>query len=326
MTRGMKRFLTICGIVICVGLGLTLTGWLLGGTKELSGVEDKVPWISFGGYDQEFRTLDVKPFSSIDLECDMGSMEFIEDEKFAVEMRYDKKQGVPQVEVKNDTLVVRYQKSKNWFLNFDLFNNRDYPETGIKIHYPKGTAFQDLRLENDMGDAVLKDIETGTLTISADAGDVRLKRITAPGGIYLDVDMGDVNLKDIQTGTLDINADSGDAEMERIAADLLKLEMDMGSVDGTDMRTKGTDIQMNMGDVSLAGTLAGTTKVSADMGSCTLQTDLSKDSYSIQTEIDLGECSIDGKDVGSSHTVVKDQAKNKIKVEADDGDVEIDFL
>ncbi len=326
MKRGMKRFLTICGIVICAGIGLSLTGWLLGGTEGLSDVEEKMPWISFGGQGQEVRTLDVDAFSSIDLEGDMDNVTFVEDETFAVEMHYDKKLGAPMVKVKDGTLVIKSQSKKNWWLDFNIFAKRSYAEMEINIHYPKETAFHDIHLANDIGDTNLKGIEMENLTINADAGDVALEQITASGDICLDMDLGDADLKDIQTDTLEISGDSGDVSMERVAADHLKLDMDLGSVDGRDMRTKGADIQMDSGDLQLAGTLAGTTKVIADMGDCTLKTDLGKDTYrTVAVMLDLGDCSIDGKDVGSSYTVVNDRAKNQIVVEANDGDVDIDF-
>lgn len=286
MTRGLRKFLIVCGIVISVGLLLSLIGWILGGIKGLAGVEDKVSWISFGGHGEEARTMKVEPFSAIDLDCDMGSVELIQSDSFSVEMSYDKKIGAPEVAVEGESLDITTQRHRGWWLNFNVFKGRDYADTKIKIYYPKGTVFKNIRLVNDMGD---------------------------------------IDLKGVQAETVDVASDCGDVTLDGLTADFLSLDCDMGDMEARNIQTKGLDAQISTGDIRLAGALGGNTKVSCDMGECVLETELDKKSYSIHTDIDMGDCSIDGQDVGSVHTIVNDAAENKIEVEADTGNVEINF-
>lgn len=286
MTRGMRKFLIVCGIVISVGLLLSLVGWILGGMKGLAGVEDKVSWISFGGHGAEARSMEVEPFSSIDLDCDMGSVELIQSDSFSVEMSYDKKVGAPEVAVEGETLDITSQWHKGWWLNFNVFKGRDYADTKVKIYYPKGTVFKNVQLENDMGD---------------------------------------INLKGVQAEAINVVSNCGDVKLDGIEVDSLRMECDMGDMDAQNIQTKGVDVEANMGNIKLTGALGGTTKVSCDMGECVLETKLDKKSYSIHTDIDMGECSINGQNVGSAHTIVNDTAENNINVESNAGDVEINF-
>lgn len=286
MTRGMRKFLVVCGIVISVGLLLSMVGWILGGIKGLAGVEDKVSWISFGGHGEEMRTMKLEPFSSIDLDCDMGSVELIQSDSFFMEMNYDKKIGAPEVEVEGETLEITSQRHRGWWLDFNVFRGKDYADTKMKIYYPKGTVFQNIRLENDMGD---------------------------------------IELKGLQAEMVDVASACGDVTLDGLTADSLSLDCDMGDIEARGLQTKGVDAEINMGNVELAGTLAGTTKISCDMGDCTLETELDKKSYSIHTDIDMGDCSINGQDVGSTHMIVNDAAENKIEVESNTGNVEINF-
>ncbi len=287
MSKGMKTFIMVCGIVIGAGILLGIAGAVLGGLNGLSGVEERVPWISFGGSGEEVsRSLELESFRDIDLKCDMEEVEFIESDKFAAELSYDKKLGEPGLSVNNGTLNVSPGKTRrqDWF-KMNIFG-RDYVETKVKIYYPKNTAFDKVEVENDMGA-------------------VQLKGLTAK--------------------TLDIQIDSGDLEMDRVRADKMKLNIDMGNADGTRMNVKGADIQIDTGCAELFGSFAGRTNINCDMGDCILTTELPKESYAIDVESDMGGCTIDGKEIYESYAMDNARAKNKMAIIVDSGDVEINF-
>lgn len=285
MSRGMKIFIMVCGIVIGTGILLSLAGWIFGGIRGLSGVEDRVHWISFGGGDEENRTVDLEKFRSIDLECDTADVEFIEGDKFAAELTYDKKSGQPKMAVKNQTLtIVDSGRSSKWF-HFDIFG-RDYVKTRITIYYPKNTTFNKVNVQNDMGA-------------------VELEGITA---------------KDIN-----IQVDTGYLEMNSIRADKLKVNVDMGGAEGSDLIVKGAELSVDAGSLELSGQFTGTTKLNCDLGSIVLTTDLPRESYSIEADCDLGDCTVDGRSVGENYISENADAKNKMTVEVDSGSAEINF-
>lgn len=288
MSRKMKTFVMVCGIVIGTGILLSVAGAVFGGIKGLAGVEERVPWISFGGSGEAVsESLELERFRSIDLECDMADVEFIESDKFAAELSYDKKLGAPDLSVKGGTLTITPGKTRrqDWF-EMHIFG-KPYEDTKIAIYYPKGTVFDTMKVENDMG-AIL--------------------------------------LRDLTVKTLDIQNDTGDIEMERISADKLRLDVDLGNTDGTQIRVKqSTDITVDTGNVDLAGRFAGKTTIDCDLSDCTLTTDLPKDSYAIQVDNDMGDCTVDGRDVDETYSMENPKAKNKIIVNLDSGSAEISF-
>lgn len=188
MSRGMKTFIMVCGIVIGTGILLSLAGWIFGGINGLSGVEDRISWISFGGGEEENRTVNLEKFRSIDIECDTADVEFIESDKFAAELTYDKKSGQPSAVVRNDTLtVVDSGKRHRWF-SFDIFG-RDYIKTAITIYYPKNTTFQKVNIQNDMGAVELGDLTAKNVDVQVDAGYLEMNSIRADQ-LKVNVDMG----------------------------------------------------------------------------------------------------------------------------------------
>lgn len=286
MKKSMRTFLTICGIVIGVGLILGIAGLALGGIQGLPGVEARVPWISFGsGHGIEEQSVDVEPFESIDLESDMAEVQLIEGNKFAVEMSYDKEDSAPQVEVKNGTLFITPGPDRHTWVNFDLFGSRE--ETRLKIYYPKGTNFTVVKIQNDMG------------TVTA---------------------------ADLTAKTIELSTDTGDMELDRITADYMDLDVDMGSIKGKQIKTrKGADADIDTGSLELSGRLAGTINVICDMGNCRLATNLPKNDYSLEVENDMGECTIDGQKLEGNYPNLKEGALNHFKLELDTGNAEIRF-
>lgn len=285
MSKKMKTFIMVCGIVIGAGILLSLAGWILGGVNGLSGVEDKIHWISFGGGDEENRTVNLEKFRSIDLECDTADVEFIESDKFAAELTYDKKSGQPEVAVRNKTLTVADSGRRDRWFNFDIFG-RDYVKTKITIYYPKNTTFHNVNVQNDMGA-----VELGGLTAKS----------------------------------IDVQVDTGYLEMNAIRADRLKVNVDMGGAEGSDLMVKGAELSVDTGSLELSGRFTGNTKVDCDMGSVVLDTDLPRESYSIEAVCDLGDCTVDGRSVEENYTSEHADAKNKLTVEVDSGSAEINF-
>lgn len=286
MSKQMKTFLMICGVVVGVGLILSIVGAALGGIRGLTSVEERVPWIGLTGGQQERQSGTTEAFSSINADADLGRIEFIEGQAFAVETSYDRSMGAPRVSVENGVLDVKPSGKRIRWFNLNLFNLGDTQNTVIKIYYPKGTVFD--RVEADS-------------------------------------DMGEVKLNDLSAKTLHITAGTGDVIMDRVTAGQLELEADMGSIKGSNMNVSAASMKVGTGELILSGAFAGTTKIECDMGDCTLTTSLPQNTYGIKTETDMGDCSINGKLVGNTYLVENPSAANQIEVNCSTGDTKINF-
>lgn len=284
MSNKMRGFLIICGIIIGVGLVFGVIGTALGGLKGLSAVQTRVPWVNFGAIGEKSNeTKSVDSFKSVNLKCDMGKVEFIEGDEYKVDITYNTGNGAPVIEVSGDQLSVETKQRP-----IGLFNWGESPvnrDTSIKIYYPKGTEFDDVEINNDLGD-------------------LRIDHLTAE------------NLK--------IDLDAGNASLNAVEADRLTAKLNCGNLEGKKLKTKGLDAELDMGRINLDGAFYGTTKADCDMGDCTLTTSVPKDDYTFMTSVDMGKCDIDGMSVKSG-MVSNKGAENSMELTCDMGNITIDF-
>ncbi len=287
MSKGMRIFVLVCGILVGTGIILGILGAVLGGIKGLSQIEENVPWISFGGSGvKETQTVSTGDFSAVNVDCDLAEVQLVEGKQFGVELEYDKKANRPAVSVENGVLTVEsFYKRGRWF-NFNLFSIGSHVDTVIRIVYPKDSSFEAVEL-------------------NADAGDIGINSLTAKR-VTLEVDAGNVSIRKLNT-------------------DYLKIDADMGDVAARSVKTNGIDISMDMGAVDLEGALGGKTKITCNMGDCSLTTGLPKNSYSVNSNVDLGSCTIDGQEAGSSYINTNEGAKNYLNLNCDAGDLDIRF-
>ena len=287
MSKGMKTFLTICGIVIGAGLILAMIGAALGGIKGLSGVEEKVPWVSFGGAGRiESQNISTGDFHSVDIKCGLGSVQFIESNQYGAEISYDEKRDTPLARVVNGRLTINASGERRAWFNFDIFGGLSYKDTAIKIYYPKGTSFNHVKVKNDLGKIILNNVAAQIVDINASAGDVRINGL---------------------------------------AAKHLNIESDLGDVTGSNVKTGGADVKISAGRIRMAGAFAGITKIDSDLGDCVLTTSIPKSSYSIDVSMDMGSCRIDGKKPGAAFKGGNPAAANQLKVKCSAGDAELKF-
>lgn len=288
MDKKMKTFLMVCGIIVGAGLILSMIGIALGGVRGLAVIDSRVPWIDLGSSGQQKEeTLTSEKFSSIDVEADYGSLEFIASDRYAVEAKYNSKYGAPEVRVSNGILQIKDNKKIQVGISLPFIGGeRSYNGTDIKIYYPKETIFDRVDIDNDVSELILRDLKAKTIDVAADSGDVTIQ-----------------------------NAET----------DNLILSADIGDIRGTGIKAAGTEVEVSTGEVYLEGTFAGKTTINCDIGDCTLTTTLPKEAYSLKTESDLGSCTIDGMEVGGAHEVQNLQAANSIHAQCDTGEVNLNF-
>lgn len=287
MSKGLKLFLMISGIVVGAGIILGIIGLAFGGIKGLSGVESKIPWVSLGGSGEiEMQEKSIGAFTSVDLDCDMGDVEFIKGDQYAIEASYDKKLGAPEVKVENNTLKIKSASVRHRWFNFNLLSLSTAKESSIKIYYPGNAAFSSIKLKNDMGE---------------------------------------VTINGVKANSMDLNVNAGNVTLDNAAVDRLKMNVDMGNIEGSNITSGNTDIKVNAGSAAVSGNFAGTTEINCDMGDCTLTTGLAKETYSINAKVDLGECNVDGQSVGGTYNTVNNSAANRLNIECDMGNIDVNF-
>lgn len=285
MSKKMKLFLMICGIMIGAGAVFSIAGLAAGGLRGVEKIEEKVPWISFGPERMESRSIPCQPFTSVDLTSTTSDVEFIEGSAWRVEIVYAKRRGAPSVEINNNTLTIRprTKNSKPVYLNFYGGSGE---EEQIRIYYPKGRKFNRIKVDSDMGDLSLNGIAARSMQIASNAGDVRVSDLTA---------------------------------------DSLRLTSDMGDVEGSGLNTKAADIKINAGNLTLSGAFAGATTIDCNMGDCAVSTQLAKETYAIEADTDMGDCEVDGLEANGTYRVENAKAPNHLIAKTNAGDLELRF-
>lgn len=285
MSKKMKVLLLVCGIMIGVGIVFCLAGIAAGGIGNLEKIEKKVPWVSFGPAQMESKVFDTGIFTSMDISSDIADIVFVPGESYSVEVIYDEDEGAPVIEVKNQTLMIKPSESRSKYVWFNFFSAGS-EEPQIKIHFPQDAKFQTVKADNNLGD---------------------------------------INVNGLKARDVQLSIDSGDLQMGRLTADVLRIETDLGDTEGAQLNTNSADISADSGDIELSGRLAGVTNVRSAMGDCTIDTQLSKETYAIEAKTAMGDCEVDGMESGGEYHLQNSSAKNRLTLEADAGDLEIHF-
>lgn len=285
MTKKMKVFLLVCGIMVGSGMVFGIAGVAAGGVGSLEKIEEKVPWISFGPARMESKTFETGAFDSIDICSDTVNVSLVPGNSYGVETTYDEDDGAPVIEMKNRTLVIKPSESrqKNVWFNF---SNAGSEDAQIKIYFPQDAKFQTVKVSNNMGD---------------------------------------ISISGLSARDVELSEDSGDLQMERLTADTLRVETNMGDTEGAQLKTNSADISADSGDIKLSGSLAGVTNVRSAMGDCTIYTQLAKETYAIEAKTNMGDCEVNGMESDGEYHLQNSSAKNRLMLEVDAGDLEIYF-
>ena len=135
--------------------------------------------------------------------------------------------------------------------------------------------------------------------------------VTVPAGTVLD--------------SLDLNVDLGDAYLDGLRARQADLTLSLGNLTGYEMEvSERTTVKADLGDVSLSGDFRGKIDVEADLGSVELNFAGPGSDYNYDLNLSLGSAQIDGAECSGNH-VTGGRGSNTIKVNADLGDIQLNF-
>lgn len=350
MNKSLKGIAITAAALVTAGLLFTGIGFLLGGNQPIWLDRDG---IHLGRQNDEKTTggdlaafsEDIGSFSSIRVDLDYYDVDLVPGDKFAIEGTYYRKEGKPEIEVKNGTLTVADNGKKGINLSIDLPGLLTYDNhPDIRIFYPEKTEFQsvvihcdasDLKFENlaadqadfklDFGKLELSDITAGKITVSMDSGDCSIKEIKASEELTVTNDFGKVVLENAETKTLQIDADSGNVILTDTVFDSADLNVDLGKLTAKGIKSKGLKVTADSGDVTVEGELSGITDVKNNMGSVAVRPGGPQDQFSYELNTDLGSVSVDGKNTAGSIAFSTPSTENMIKVSAEMGSINLNF-
>ncbi len=348
MNKSVKGIAIAAGAMVLAGIVLAGIGFIAGGKQPVyfdkTGIHVGSEDSANGKAEQLSETLDA--FDSISTDLDYYNVELVASDKYAIEAKYNPKYGKLNYKIENGTLKVDDGRNSKFNIQIDLgalkYNSKNDNQT-VKIYYPKDAelkdltikgaasslSFEKLKLEKaefdlDFGELDLTDLTAKTIKVSIDSGDCTMKEITAD---RLDVtnDLGQTTLDGGTVKTLIISADSGDVSVTGVTTDSGNLQLDLGKLTVKEINSKGLTLEAGSGDIDVQGVLQGVTDIQCDLGSVTVNPSGTKDQFRYELETDLGTVSVDEQESSGSISDSNASAKNSLKIQADMGDISVDF-
>ena len=229
--------------------------------------------------DKAFTTGTLEPFYSIFVEGVSDDVVIVHSDDFFVDMWHDERETVDW-DVKDDTLHIT-GKAKGAF-------STGFKKGDITITVPWGTSLQVVKVETDMGDIYLEDI---------DAGEAEL-----------DTDLGNITISDGVFDNLSCDSDMGDVSVSSVQAASLKCVCDDGAISAVEFDAQETELE-------------------ADLGSITAIAVGSRNDYALELEVDLGELKINGEKATSPYTQAASGRNGRhLHAVADVGSITLDFM
>lgn len=304
MSKRLRMFIIVCTVLIVIGACLAGVGVMLGATGNINynyiswNLDDDKGSFHLGGSSPESQSgfsgdivkesIKIKePVQVIKTKVGLGEIHFIQSDEFKVEYTYDKGFGKPDISITEGTLAIvdKFGKggvdleAKKWT------SFKDNEGISYKIYYPKGTKVELIDMDNNIGEIAVSNIQTETLNIRLDVGNIKLVDLTA-GNVDVDLSLGDIKMENIQTNSLSAIS--------------------------------------NMGDIAIDGILKGKNTFATDMGDIKVETTLEKDYYSLELDTKLGDIKVDGENIGGLYQV-NNSADNTIDAQSSAGDIKVKF-
>ena len=351
MNNGIKTIAIIAGIMVALGLILAAVGVLAGGNQDIQfgkggfSLGNKTNGFFSGKMEVINEGLD--PFKNIDIDLSIYDVDLIPSDKYALECTYDSEYGKPSFKVENDTLTITENNKNGINFNIDIFDfnfsNRENQGIAVKIYYPSSTTFgkvgincnaADLSFEKlnaeemtfhlDFGKLELQEMAATKVVVKMNSGDCKIKNIKGED-LRISNSFGKTEVVDAELKILVIDANSGDVSVTDTIAERGDLSLDFGRLSSKNFKTKSLKVESNSGDVDLQGTFLGDTDVQCDMGKITVDTDVPKDQYSYELNVNMGSVYIGGDKMSTVTSGNNAGASNKLKLDANMGDIKVSF-
>jgi hypothetical protein len=334
MSKRVKTIVVIATAMIAAGVILSVAGFAFGGFRSVqfgSGglyiEEGEGGWRGAGIISSRtFDDIEVNGIDSIDIEVDMYSVTLREgdEDEYEIEVQNLYAREMPIGRVRDGVLTIRENRDATaragegdlfgngvWRLLQHIRNANDVDDIPrIEITYPRGARFDSVSVDDAAGSVEIRGLSAASLSVDCAAGSLNIRE-AATDDLSVKMSMGECEIRDVRAGKAVVEMDAGS---------FFAREFDCGALDGT----------LRMGDIDVEGSLHGDVNISADAGSVSLRTDLPESEYSVDLNVEMGGVTVGKRDVSdgisANFQASPDTARYRIHIEANMGDVELDFI
>lgn len=293
MNSKFKKLICVCGIMILLGIVMTVIGLIAGGATEgLKKIDEKYDFISLGYDHLNQETYNFKEVKKINVDYPYSNVRVVEGDSFRVDVAYTDDMPVPEVSEADGILSVTKADSekRGSLLNLEVFGARiKWPE--ILITCPEDTVIEAVTVRSDYSDVIVSGTSVSKAEITSGSGDITVNGMNAKA-LSVKSSSGDVTIINTQTAGLNVNSDDG--------------------------------------DIVLRGTFKGNSILSSNNGDVEVNSDLSMEEYDISVsgyfDLEMNGSEYDYYDsAGNVYEYAGKNAANSLTVNGDGIDVEMNF-
>ena len=227
MNKGLKKFFIICAAAVCMGLILSVVGYVTGGIHFMDKLSEKYTWFRGGNVERTYTSLkETDQFDSLSVKGDIDVM-ICKGDISKTRVSFDKNSNNPIFRVENGVLTVDAGEMKGGVL-IDLGTGDRSPY--LEVYVPEGINIKNIDIDTDYGDVEISDISAGTVSINADSGDISMDRVSYDT-MNIISDYGDIEGRVLKSKGLSIEADAGDIDLQGEFYGNTNIKSDNGDTD-----------------------------------------------------------------------------------------------
>lgn len=303
MSKAAKGWIIAASVLVVLGIMLFVGAFAVGGFN----IEN------LGNTRYETVTEEVsEEFDKIDIKVNAAAIEFLPSEDKQCKVDYSGQEDLQiSVEVKDKTLVVQYEETREWYEHIGLFfkepkitvylSKVEYDSLSVQsntgdVKLPKGMTFGSIKIDSETtdvdcsasvkenidihvstGDILLNDMKAGSVNIETTTGDVTMTGIDVGGDIEISTTTGDVLLGNtVAEKNMMVKCTTGDVGFEKSDAKEITVKTTTGDITGTLLSDKEFITNTSTGDVNVPKNTEG--------GRCELSTTTGDIGITIETK------------------------------------------
>lgn len=319
----MKQIIKVTTIVslcfILIGIGLTGTGYMLGGSMSWSYLPSSNRFFTEKNAKHTIIKEDLDSFTNITLAVDTYDILITQGDSYS--LSYPEYNNIHTTySVKDDTLTL---KSKcEHAINFSL-SGTSYSDYTLVLTVPSKQALNEITLQSSSGDIKLSHLTFDRLNMTASYGDITLADLSG-NTLELNADAGDVDISDTELASGNFTLNYGDFDIDSTTVSEFELRNDSGDFAASKFTSDTADITLHYGDIDTESSAIKNLTATLDSGDCDLELKGNKEDYSLDLSCDTGDIEVGDEDASGHYNYVRD-TPNSVEVSAHYGSISLDF-
>ena len=326
------RFVIMCGLIFI------LIGTLITGAAYAYGRKNYAYANNGGAADTYAQNFDINAVKSIKIHEVTANIYIEKGNRFSV-VAENVQKDILQCELIQGVLTIRYKEQGGWFnIGFIKFPLKDITNPTlfwgwndspkIYIYIPEGKIFDELLIEDNLGNIKVDKILCNNLNILSNVGNVTADNFNTTSLILKD-GLGNADLTGTVSGNDNINISGrvGNTELELSEPVFCGIDIKggLGNISINAKLNGNADIKGGVGNIKWNGAIYGDLRIDGGLGEIIFDLAGNIDDYNIRASGELGDIRINGVKNSKDYNKSTIGAKYNFNIEGGVGDVKLNI-